>query len=294
MSVEAPPTTRLLLVDGLAGVYRFFYAIRNLSTAAGVPINAVFGFIRMMQQLRRIWSPTHWAVVFDGGTPPLRLELVPEYKANRKPMPEDLRGQLPVLNDYLDAAAIPYMRIDACEADDVIATLAVNAGKEGSEVLIATGDKDLFQLVNDKVRLISLSGEPQLMDAGAVKAKTGVLPGQIPDWLALTGDNADNINGVPGVGSKTAAKLLSAFGSLEVLYSHLEEVESNKLRQALGNSREVVERNLKMVRLDCSVEDVADWHDFACQPEPVKPLLTFYRTYELHTFANALAAPELF
>jgi len=286
--------TRLLLVDGLAGAYRFFHAIRGLNTQAGEPVNAVFGFVRMMQMLDRAWKPTHRAVVFDGGTPPARLALVPDYKAHRKPMPDALREQLPVLNAYLEAAGIGALRLDACEADDVIATLARRAADAGSDVMIATGDKDLFQLVDDHVRIVSLAGEPTAMDAEAVACKTGVRPGQIPDWLALTGDAADNIKGVPGVGPKTAAKLLNAFPNLQAVYAQLEAVESPRLRQVLADSRDIVERNLKMVRLDCDVPGVADWRTLQRNPEPVRSLLEFYHRYELHAFANSLRTPELF
>ncbi len=294
MEALPPSGARLLLVDGLAGAYRFYYAIRHLTTRSGVPVNAVFGFVRMMRQLFRSWTPTHCAVVFDGGIPPLRLELVPGYKAQRKPMPDELRTQLPILNAYLQAASIPCIRLDACEADDVMATLAVRAAGAGSEVWIATGDKDLFQLVNEQVRMVSLSGEPQVMDPLAVRVKTGVDPVQIPDWLALIGDTADNIRGVPGIGPKTASRLLASFGSMDNLYARLHEVESASLRQALVKHRDIVERNLKMVRLDTAVDGVPDWRALPCAIAPVKPLLDFYRQYELHAFANALSAPELF
>jgi len=199
-----------------------------------------------------------------------------------------------VLNAYLEAAGIGALRLDACEADDVIATLARRAADAGSDVMIATGDKDLFQLVDDHVRIVSLAGEPTAMDAEAVACKTGVRPGQIPDWLALTGDAADNIKGVPGVGPKTAAKLLNAFPNLQAVYAQLEAVESPRLRQVLADSRDIVERNLKMVRLDCDVPGVADWRTLQRNPEPVRSLLEFYHRYELHAFANSLRTPELF
>ncbi len=286
--------SRLLLVDGLAGAYRFFHAIRGLRTKAGEPVNAVFGFVRMMQQLERAWKPTHLAVVFDGGTPPARLALVPDYKAHRKPMPDDLKAQLPVLNAYLEAAGIEALRLDACEADDVIATLARRAATDGSDVMIATGDKDLFQLVDGHVRIVSLAGEPTAMDADAVEQKTGVRPEQIPDWLAMTGDAADNIKGACGVGPKTAAKLLKTFGGLQAIYAQLDSVESPKLRQVLADSRAIVERNLKMVRLDCAVPGVPDWHPLKREQPPASALLAFYRRYEFTAFANNLMSPELF
>jgi DNA polymerase I len=176
----------------------------------------------------------------------------------------------------------------------VLATLARRAADDGSDVMIATGDKDLYQLVDDRVRIVSLAGEPTAMDAVAVVRKTGVRPEQIPDWLALTGDAADNIKGVPGVGPKTAAKLLEEFDGLQALYAQLDAVESPKLRQALADSRDIVERNLKVVRLDCNVPGVPDWRTLLRQPEPVRDLLDFYRRYEFSAFANNLMSPELF
>ena len=286
--------TRLLLIDGMAGAYRFFHAIRGLSTRSGEPVNAVFGFIRMMQQLDRAWKPTHRGVVFDGGTPPARLALVPDYKANRKPMPDALRQQLPILNTYLETAGIAALRLDACEADDVLATLARRAADDGSEVLIATGDKDLFQLVDGHVRIVTLAGEPAAMDAVAVEQKTGVRPRQIPDWLALIGDTADNIKGVPGIGPKTASTLLGVFDDLAAVYANLDAVENARLRQLLADSRDLVDRNLKMVRLDCDVPGVPRWDTFKRTAEPVQPLLDFYQRYEFAGFANALRSPELF
>jgi DNA polymerase-1 len=248
----------------------------------------------MMQQLDRAWKPTHLAVVFDGGTPPARLELIPDYKANRKPMPDALKSQLPILNAYLDAAAIQGIRLDACEADDVIATLATRAASDGCKVMIATGDKDLYQLINDRVTIVSMAGEPTVLDADGVEVKTGVRPEQIPYWLAMTGDAADNIKGVPGVGPKTASSLLKTFGDIDTLYSKLDCVERDKLRHALMASQSIVERNLKMVRLDCDVPGVPDWQRSVRKPEPIRPLLDFYNRYEFAGYAKALMTPELF
>jgi len=219
---------------------------------------------------------------------------VPDYKANRKPMPDALRAQLPVLNAYLDAAAIPHLRLDACEADDAIATLAQAAAADGCDVLIATGDKDLFQLVNERVRIVPVTGESVAMDAAAVREKTGVEPTQIPDWLALTGDAADNIKGVLGVGPKTAAKLLTTWHSLEAVYARIDAVEPPKLRKTLEDARDIVTRNQHMVRLDVHVEGVGAWSTMRRVPEPMSPLRSFYERYDLHAFINALRSPELF
>jgi len=262
-----------------------------MTTSSGVPVQAVFGLIRMVQQFRSQFMPTHWAVAFDGGLPAHRLQLVPDYKAQRKPMPDDLRRQLPVMREYLAAAAVPCFCLEAVEADDVLATLSARAS---GDVLIATSDKDMFQLVDERVSIVPLSGTLALLDAEGVHAKTGVLPAQIPDWLALTGDTADNIGGVPGVGPKTAAALLAQFGSLEGVYAHLEQIPREHLRQALQTHAEVARRNLQMVVLDTSVATLPPLEALACTREPVDSLRAFYEKYEFKAFTRKLQEPELF
>ncbi len=284
----------LLVVDGMAAVYRAFFAIKNLKRSDGQPTNAIFGFIRMMDQLVKTWQPTHLVVAFDGGIPAARLALVPEYKANRSPMPDDMRSQLEGINEYLATAAIPSTRLDACEADDVMATLAVQAGEAGAEVLLATHDKDLFQLVNARTRIVPVAGHAEAMGPEAIQAKTGVAPAQIVDWLALIGDSADNIKGVQGVGPKTATKLLNAYGSVDGIWDHLDEVAGAKLKQSLGESRDIVLRNQAMVKLDTAVTGTPDWSGFAKAAAPVGPLLAFYDRFEFSALAQALREPELF
>ncbi len=237
----------LLLVDGTALAYRAHYAIAGLTTKSGAPTNAVYGFIRLLDQLKERWKPSHWVVVFDLGAPAHRLELLPTYKAQRDEMPGELAGQFPAINEYLAASNIPSLMREGVEADDLIATLAARTG--GERVHIATADKDMFQLVGGAVGIVSLTKAGERMGRDEVKAKTGVWPEQIVAWLALMGDSADNIPGVPGVGPKTAAKLLEQFGSLEVLWAHLDRVESEKLRAALSAHRGDVERNALLARL---------------------------------------------
>jgi len=286
--------TTLLLVDGMAAVYRAFFAIKSLKTADGRPSNAIYGFVRMMEQLVKCWRPTHLAVVFDGGVPAERLELVPEYKANRAPMLDEMRVQLAGINEYLAASEIPSVRLSACEADDVMATLAVRAAAESTQVLLATHDKDLFQLVNSDTHIVPVAGSPDRMGPDEVFSKTGVRPSQIVDWLALIGDSADNIKGVPGVGPKTATKLLAAYGSVDALWGHLDEVSGDKLRKSLADSRELVARNQRMVKLDTAVAGVPEWSGFQVAPGAIGPLLLFYKKFEFHALAQALREPELF
>ena len=284
----------LLLVDGMAAVYRAFFAIKGLSTSDGRPCNAIYGFIRMMDQLQRSWDPSHIAIIFDGGLPTERVQLVPEYKANRSPMPDELREQLEPINDYLEAASIASARFDKCEADDIMATIAISAADYDTRVLLATHDKDLFQLINENVQIVPVTGKHEVMGVDEVIAKTGVSPSQIVDWLALIGDSADNIKGVDGIGPKTATKLLTQYGSIDSVWSHLEELPSGRIKQSLETSRELIERNCKMVKLYTDIDFAPNWVDFKKQSPSVDKLLKFYDRFEFHAFSRTLREPELF
>jgi DNA polymerase-1 len=286
---------KLLLVDGMAAVYRAFFAIPPMSTADGRPSNAIFGFIRMLDQLRKVWNPSHLAVIFDGGLPQERMALVPDYKANRPPMPDDLRTQLEGINEYLDAASVDSVRIDGCEADDMMATIAVAASRDGADaVLIATHDKDLFQLVNERIKIVPVAGKGEAMGVDEIKAKTGVLPRQIVDWLAMIGDSADNIKGVPGVGPKTATRLLCEYGDIDAVIAHLDDFPQGKLRESLRDNMEILVRNRKMVGLYTEIDGLPDWRGFIEKEPSIGRLLEFYERFEFHAFAKPLREPELF
>ncbi len=284
----------LLLMDGAALAYRAFYAIQNLSTNAGQPTNALFGFIRMANQLAVQWRPTHRAVVFDAGLPAARMALLPSYKQQREKMPDPLRSQFPLIEEFLRRSGIPALRVEGQEADDTMASLAALASADAADTLLATSDKDLFQLVNEHVAIVSPTATGGRMGAAEVCAKMGVPPEKIVELLALTGDTVDNIPGVPGVGPKTAAKLLTDFGSLEVMWTRLGEVSGEKTRAALAAHRADVERNLQLVKLRTDLVERVDWDALCVQPVPVEALRTFYLDMELHSLARELdtaAAP---
>ena len=285
---------RLLLIDGHAVAYRAFFAIRELSTVAGEPTNAVYGFIRMVQHLVRHWNPSHAAVVFDGGLSAERMELLPTYKAHREAMPAALNAQFGAMNEFLVHSGLATIRQEQQEADDVLATLCGQAAASFSEVLVATGDKDMFQLVNEKVFVIPTTKSDERMGTAEVFQRTGVWPRQIPDWLALIGDQADNIPGVPGVGPKTAAKLLQAFQSVDGLYAGLSSVPSAKLRSALEKYQSAVERNLNMTRLHIDLPLAIGWQDCRLRPSDVSGLLSLYKRLEFHGMVRALENPPLF
>jgi DNA polymerase I len=288
------PATTLVLVDGFAVIYRAFYAIRNLSTADGVPTNALFGFVRMLQQLKQEWRPTHWAVVFDGGLPKRRMDLLPSYKAQRPSMPDPLRAQLPLIEEYLDCAGIPQLRVEGEEADDVLATLASPSWCAAERVLVASSDKDLFQIVDGRTCLVGVSGKIEVMDPAGVRRKTGVFVEQIVDWLALIGDSADNIPGVPGVGTKTAAKLLDAYGTVEGIRANLAEIDAKRLREELEKHWDDVERNRQLVTLDRHLDVKMDWESLRRTSPQHARLLHFFEKVEFEALARELRQGDLF
>ena len=281
----------VLIVDGTAVAYRAFYAVRGLATRAGLPTNALFGFIRMLRQLEAQWRPDRLVVTFDGGSPAHRLEKCPGYKAQRAPMPDDLRAQLPLINEYLAAAGIPMILIRGQEADDVIATLAARATAAGMTARLATSDKDLMQLVDDHVRIVPPTKTDEELDAAGVQAKTGVRPSQIVDWLALIGDAADNIPGVNGIGPKTATKLVAQFGSLAACFGQPEMIESAAVREKLLAGRATAELNVELMTLDRAVPGVPGWGEIPAPAPDALRLKAFFEKHELHRFAAETDGP---
>ncbi len=289
-----PDSRRLLLVDGFGLVYRAYFAIPAMSNRDGEPTNAVFGSIRMLQSLREQWGATHWAVVFDGGLPAERMELVEEYKANRTTMPDELRSQLPLIDDYLAASGITRICVEGEEADDVLAAIAGRARSGMDAVYIATSDKDLLQAVDEVVHVVPMSGKGAALDPPGVVAKTGVRPDQIVPWLALMGDSADNIKGVPGVGKKTATSLLQTYGSLEALHARLDELSGKKVGQSLAAHWDRVERNVKMVRLNLAIPSAEDVAALAVAKPDVSALLGLFDRLGFDRLARDLREPDLF
>ena len=277
----------LLLMDGAAMAYRAFYAIQNLSSSAGQPTNALFGFIRMANQLAAQWHPTHRAVVFDAGLPAARMALLPSYKQQRPPMPDPLRSQFPLIEEFLRCAGIPVLRVEGQEADDTMASLAALAAAEAAETLLATSDKDLLQLVSASVAAVSPVKGGVRCGPPEVAERLGVAPEQVVDWLAMAGDNADGIPGVPGIGGKTAAKLLGQFGSLMQILARLDEVRPEHVRESLRSHGEELKRNLGLVRLDTTLDCVPAWDALARQAEPFDAVVPFYNRLGFHSLTRA-------
>jgi DNA polymerase I len=242
----------LVLVDGSSYLYRAFHALPALSTADGEPTGAVLGVVNMLYKLVDEVAPERMAVVFDAPGKTFRDEIYSEYKAHRPPMPDELRAQVAPLLEAIGDMGIPLLRIEGVEADDVIGTLARRASSAGVATLISTGDKDLAQLVDDRVTLVNTM-DGTTLDRGGVEQKFGVRPEQIIDYLALVGDTSDNIPGVTGVGPKTAAKWLQQYGDLATLKAHADEV-SGKIGERLRASFAAADLSKDLATIRCDLE----------------------------------------
>ena len=236
---------RLILIDGSSYLFRAFHALPPLVTSKGQPTGAIYGVINMIRKLMNTHTFDYFAVVFDPKGKTFRHQLFPDYKANRTVMPDELRVQIAPLHELIVAMGLPLIIQDGVEADDVIGTLAVDAEKQGIKTLISTMDKDMAQLVNDKITLINTMSD-RVLDIAGVKEKFGVTPNQMIDYLALMGDTSDNIPGIPKVGEKTAAKWLETYGSLDEVIKNADKITGKvgeNLRTHLNNltmSRELV------------------------------------------------------
>ena len=282
---------------GLA--YRAYYAFisRPLINSRNENTSAIFGFANTVLKIRREEKPDHWALAWDGPGPTWRHERFPDYKAQRKPTPEDLLAQLEPIETLAQALGLPVLEIPGMEADDVMATLAARGAREGLEVVLVTGDKDMLQVVGGPVRVLVPQAHEayEWMDADAVRAKWEVGPEHIRDVLALMGDASDNIPGVPGVGEKTAKELMRQFGSLDALYARLAEVKKPALKAKLEANRELafLSRELATVRADLDLP--YSWEDLRCGPIRRDALLEFAKRYEvrrLEAVAESLGVGE--
>ena len=266
---------RLLLIDGHYYVYRSFFAIPNLSNSRGEPTNAIFGFTKTLRLMLKHLQPDLGAVVWDEGLPQKRVELQPAYKETRKEMPKPMVPQLEFIQQQLTALlGFRNISLPNTEADDLMGCYAIAACKRsGMDVVLATNDKDLFQLVGPCVKIYTTAKAdlPSAKDAFAllgeqqVTAKWDVPPGLIGDVLALTGDSVDNIPGI-GIGRKSAAALISEFGGLESLLNNFDKVKSVRTREKLAAAREQILQNRKMVDLDCQTDLPVPIDDLRLEP----------------------------
>ena len=282
---------RLLIVDGHAYAYRAFHAIQKLSAPDGAPTNAIYGFIKMFSKMENTLQPSHHCVVWDGGLSAQRMEALPEYKSHRPPMPDDLDRQIPEIESYLDAARVPSFVNEGVEADDWIAGQARCAELGGANVVIASADKDFLQLVSPRVGLLNPNDKTEAVwTAGQVRAKTGLEPEQVVDWLSLIGDAVDNIGGVPGVGPKTATELLKQFGTIDNLYARIGEVKSERIRASLVASEANVRRNQKLIRLHTDLPVDFDLDELIARPVDPEKLAPLYERWGFKTMLAQLEA----
>ncbi|MEW6594414.1 MAG: DNA polymerase I [Thermodesulfobacteriota bacterium] len=272
-----PTPEPVYLIDGSAYIYRAYHAVAPLTNASGLPTHAIYGFVNILRRVIREKTPHYLAIAFDARGPNFRHELYQEYKAHRPAMPDDLACQLPYIKEIVGAYNIVSLEQSGVEADDLIASAVGRLRRQGHPVIVVSGDKDLLQLVTHGVTVWDPMSD-KLMDPAGVAKKYLVGPEKLTDLFALIGDSSDNVPGVPGVGPKTAEKLISDHGSLDQLYAHLEAVPQQKLREKLAAHRELAFLSRDLIRLkdDLPVpEHVADYAIPPPDEEKLRELFTF-------------------
>lgn len=282
----------LFLIDGNSFCYRAFYAIRDLSNSKGRPTNAIYGFVNMLNKLLKEHRPDYIAVSFDLKAPTIRHKIFKEYKIHRKPMPDELVEQIPVIKEIIKAYNIPIYEMEGYEADDILATLAKEAERQGILTYIVTGDKDALQLINVYIKVYNTHKDGYIYDEGTVKEKFGVPPGKIRDLLALMGDKSDNIPGVPGIGEKTAVELILEFGSIENLYEKIDMVSSSAKRELLLNYKEQVNLSKELATLDCNVPLKIDLEALKIKQPDRERLLGLFKELEFRSLIAQLSSGE--
>ncbi|MFT5880391.1 MAG: DNA polymerase-1 [Moritella sp.] len=287
------PSNPLVLVDGSSYLFRAYHSPPHLTNAEGLATGAVYGVINMLKSLLTQFEPSHIAVIFDAKGPTFRNEMYADYKAHRPPMPDDLRYQIEPLHNIIKAMGLPLICIPGVEADDVIGTIAKQASAQGRAVLISTGDKDMAQLVDEHVTLINTMTDT-ILDPQGVVEKFGVPPELIIDFLALMGDSADNIPGVPGVGEKTAQAMLQGVGSIEQIYADLDKLATLKFRGSKTIAKKMIEHKesaemsyaLATIKLD--VEPTVALDDLAIQSTDIDLLVELYQQQGFKRWIAAL------
>lgn len=267
----------LYLIDGSSYIYRAYYAIRHLSSPSGHPTNAIYGFIQMLLKLLKDHEPQHVAMVFDAGRITFRTEMYPDYKANRATMPDDLAMQMDPIREVVRAFNIPTLQLEGYEADDIIGALAARFANNGGKVVVVTGDKDLMQIVTDRVTLLDTMKGKESGIAEVIE-RFGVGPELVTDILGLAGDTSDNIPGVPGIGEKTAIKLIQQFGSLDQLLERCGEVKG-KVGEKLCAFQEQALLSRRLATINCDVPLEISLDDLPAQKPDQEALNAFFKKY---------------
>ncbi len=278
----------LLLVDGSSYLYRAFHALPDLRNAAGEPTGAIYGVINMLRRLLADYKASYIACVFDAKGRTFRDDLYPEYKAHRPPMPDELAGQIAPLHDAIRALGWPLVQVEGVEADDVIGTLAREAEKRGMHTVISTGDKDLAQLVNERVTLVNTMTNERL-DPDGVKAKFGVAPERMLDYLTLVGDSVDNVPGVDKVGPKTAVKWLSQYGSLDSVVEHAGEI-GGVVGENLRKSLAWLPKGKELLTVKCDVKLPLTLEDLKLAPRDAASLAELFSRFGFKNWLKDVTA----
>ncbi len=278
----------LYLVDGSSYIYRAYFAIRHLSSPTGQPTNAIYGFVQMLLKLIKDHNPQHLAVVFDAGRITFRNDIYPDYKANRESMPDDLRAQVGPIRDVVRAFNIPALELKGFEADDIIGALAQKHESKGGRVIVVTGDKDLMQIVTGRVTLLDTMKD-KTSGVAEVFERFGVTPELVPDILGLAGDSSDNIPGVPGIGEKTAIKLMQEFGTLDKLLERAGEVKG-KIGEKLREFSEQALLSRRLATIECNVPIDVSEEDLAVSEPDTAALNSLFKGYGFTTLIKELTA----
>lgn len=290
---DTPPC--VYLIDGSSYIFRAFFALPPLTNSAGLPTHAIYGFTTMTFKFLKTHRPEYLAVALDAGRETFRNEIFQDYKRNRPEAPADLVPQFPYIRKVLEAMNVAVLELEGYEADDIIATLCKDFSRRGFSVVIVSGDKDLMQLVGERVKLLD-TAKDKWIDTAAVKEKFGVEPQKVIEVMGLMGDAIDNIPGVKGIGEKTAIALIQKYGSLENLFARLDELEhcglrgAGRIRKALADSKQLafLSRELATVRTDVPVHREPETLRYAGpQKEKLRQLCT---ELEFHQLLRSLEA----
>jgi DNA polymerase-1 len=276
-----PTKETLYLIDGSSYIYRAFYAIRNLSNSKGFPTNAVYGFTRMLMKVIQEKKPDYVAVAFDVKGPTHRQEIYPDYKANRPEMPGDLQPQIPYIKRMVEGFGIPSIEMQGMEADDILGTLAREGREKGLEVVLVSGDKDLLQLVGPHVKVYDTMKD-EVYGEKEVKERFGVEPGRVIEVMALMGDTSDNVPGIPGVGPKTAVKLIQEHHDMEGVLAQAEKIKG-KMGERVRENREIARLSRTLVTIDTSLDLAPDWEKYRYIEPKLEDLMDLFRELEFTT-----------
>lgn len=280
------------IIDGHSYIYRAYHAIRGLSTSAGFPTNAIYGFTNMLMKIIRENKPDYLAVALDSGRATKRQEIYEDYKSHRPPMPEDLAAQIPHIRRVLEAFRVESVAVEGEEADDIIATLTTAARAQGIDVFLVTSDKDLYQLVGPGVRVYDTM-KNKVTDESGVVERFGVEPARISDLLALMGDTSDNIPGAPGVGEKTARALIAQFGGVEQLLAGSARIERAKLRAAIDENADLIRLSYRLATLNHALPIPFERENLRIAEPDWQTLLSIFHEFEFTALAKTMPSAPL-